>query len=378
MKRFMNLTLRSRLLLSFVVVLLLTGFFSALLGIGLIHRTLPQVKDVLEVDLNAAREIYRGHLARIEDEVRLTAQQRFVRQHLEAGDLEGLAAPLEAIRQSQGLDLMILATPAGEVLLRVRNPGETTGVPAVRELARQAAQQGTAASSSAVFSGAELLLEDKDLVERARIAPVANSYSRREVAGDDSAGLVALSGAPVLGSGGRTAAVLVGGQLLNRRRDIVDQVRNNLYRQEKYEGRDVAVVALFLGDRRIATSITTDAGDRAVGTLVSSEVYDRVVVEGKRWIDRGHVIDDWYLTAYEPMRDASGRIIGMLGLGLLERKFTETARRASMIFVGLTVASVLLAAPSPSSCPTDHEARQPADFRDRKDSGGRLAAECRP
>jgi two-component system NtrC family sensor kinase len=145
-----------------------------------------------------------------------------------------------------------------------------------------------------------------------------------------------------LSDDGELTGVLCAGQLLNRRNSVADRIRSNLYRDERFDGRDVAIVSLFLGDVRVATSATTASGDRAVGTLASSEVYKGVMLEGQRWLKAGYVVDDWYLTAYEPIRDPRGKVIGALGLGLLQRKFEDLPRRAMESLLALTIIAVLL------------------------------------
>jgi two-component system NtrC family sensor kinase len=104
----------------------------------------------------------------------------------------------------------------------------------------------------------------------------------------------------------------------------------------------VAVVSIFLGDVRIATSATTASGERAVGTLASPDVYESVMLKGQRWLKAGYVVDDWYLTAYEPIRDHQGKVIGALGLGLLARKFEDLPRRAMLSILALTIFAALL------------------------------------
>jgi two-component system, NtrC family, sensor kinase len=339
----MNLTLRSRLLLSFAGVVVFVGFFSAVLGVRLIHQSLPQVQDVAEVDLSAVREIYRQGVAQIADVVRLTARQQFLRQQLGKADIEGLISPLEAIADTQHLDILTLTDTQGNVLLRVRNPGEKGSASGISALARRIAATGAEISAPTVFSGEELAREGEELAKRARIPSVSNSYARAEVQDDPSAGLLIITGVPVRASNGSIAGVLCGGQLVNRQTAVVDRARSTLYRNEKYDGRDVAVLSVFLDDKRVATSATDFSGERAIGTLAAQDVYDRVVLKGERWIDRSYVINDWYLTAYEPIRDLNGKVIGILGLGLLERKFNEAEHRAITIFLSLTIVALLLA-----------------------------------
>ncbi len=338
-----RLTLRVRLLLSFVGVILFAGIVWSFLGVGLMHRSLPQVQDVLAFDLSAALEIYRQHVSRITDVVRLMAQQPVVRQHIELGDVENLAGPLQAIHQSEDLDIVFLTDAQGQTLLPVNNHGRKIEVPGIALMVEQALRERKEVASTVVLSASQLADESPDLLERSRIDVVSTSHAGSERPGNVSDGLFAAAAVPVVGDDGKLLGVLCGAQLLNGRNAITDRIRSNLYREEQYDGHDVAIVSIFLGDKRIATSATTPSGRRAVGTLVSEEVYKHVLLGGQRWIRPGYVVDDWYLTAYEPLRDPQGAVIGAVGLGLLERKFNATERQAEEILFGVALVAVLLA-----------------------------------
>jgi signal transduction histidine kinase len=65
------------------------------------------------------------------------------------------------------------------------------------------------------------------------------------------------------------------------------------------------------------------------------------------WLRRAFVVDEWYLSAYEPIRDPKGENIGILYVGVLERKYTDIRNRAVTFLSALifpTVGLVLLAA----------------------------------
>jgi signal transduction histidine kinase len=80
---------------------------------------------------------------------------------------------------------------------------------------------------------------------------------------------------------------------------------------------------LFLNDVRVATNVRGARHERAIGTRVSEPVRQRVLVEGKTWQARAWVVDEWYFSAYEPLRDPQGRILGMLYVGLLEAPYSD-------------------------------------------------------
>jgi two-component system NtrC family sensor kinase len=94
---------------------------------------------------------------------------------------------------------------------------------------------------------------------------------------------------------------------------------------------------------RIATNVMNEDGTRAIGTRVSEEVYEQVVAEGRRWVGRAYVVNGWYITAYEPLRDLQQTVVGMLYVGILEQPYTNLRTRTTLLFVGIAVAGVALA-----------------------------------
>ncbi|ABS27243.1 putative PAS/PAC sensor protein [Anaeromyxobacter sp. Fw109-5] len=74
---------------------------------------------------------------------------------------------------------------------------------------------------------------------------------------------------------------------------------------------------------RVATTVPDEKGARAIGTYIPAVDPDgganpvvSTVLRGETYRGRARVIDRWYLSGYEPIRDASGRIAGMLFIGL--------------------------------------------------------------
>jgi len=79
--------------------------------------------------------------------------------------------------------------------------------------------------------------------------------------------------------------------------------------------------------------VKNEKGERAIGTRVSKEVNNAVLVEGKPWIDRAFVVNDWYITAYESIKNIDGKIIGILYVGMLEKPYIDTTNRVMSTFI---------------------------------------------
>jgi two-component system NtrC family sensor kinase len=83
-------------------------------------------------------------------------------------------------------------------------------------------------------------------------------------------------------------------------------------------------------------------GTRAVGTRAAADVYDQVVRLGRRWVGRAFVVDDWYIAAYEPIRNIAGGIVGMLYVGTLEAPYLEMKWSSTLLFLGITLSGAVL------------------------------------
>ncbi|MFO7780700.1 MAG: methyl-accepting chemotaxis protein [Spirochaetia bacterium] len=86
---------------------------------------------------------------------------------------------------------------------------------------------------------------------------------------------------------------------------------------------------------RVATSVRRTNGDRAVGTYIptSSEVYETVMA-GNIYEGRAYVVDDWYITEYEPIRDPSGEVVGVLYVGVRQSRLEFLRDKIADVRVG--------------------------------------------
>ena len=75
-------------------------------------------------------------------------------------------------------------------------------------------------------------------------------------------------------------------------------------------------VTIFQNDTRIATTVKGADGQRSVGTKASEKVINTVIKGGKDYTGRAEVVGEEYHSAYSPIKDKSGTIIGMIFVGL--------------------------------------------------------------
>jgi two-component system NtrC family sensor kinase len=342
--RWASMSLRGKLVMVFMSVVLLTALVSALVGLHLISKEIVgQAQDKVNNDLNAARNIYQKKMMQIEMLVCHTADRYFLQNALKSGDISSISSNLQRIREKEGLDMLTISDKKGKVLLRTRNP-ESAGDEMAREpLLRKVLEESKSIVSTEIISREELLKEGKDLAEQAYLKLIPTPRARPTPRTENTSGMMIKAASPVISEDEELLGVLYGGILLNRNYQIVDEVKSTVYQGGVYKGRDMGTATIFQGDLRISTNVLNRDGSRAIGTRVSEEVSERVLREGQPWIDRAFVVNDWYITAYEPIRNIEGKVVGILYVGILERKFTDMKRNIMLFYLFITLTGMSLA-----------------------------------
>lgn len=205
------------------------------------------------------------------------------------------------------------------------------------------ALSGSALSAVDVLDAADLDALAPGLAGRAEIPLVATRAAVPTDRTVESRGMIIHSAAPLVLADGSRAAV-VGGVLLNRNLDFIDTINALVYREQSLPEGSQGTATLFLEDVRVSTNVRLFENVRALGTRVSAAVRSQVLDEGRVWLDRAFVVNDWYISAYEPIRDSFGNRVGMLYVGFLETPFREAKRNSALLvgaaFVLITLASV--------------------------------------
>jgi two-component system NtrC family sensor kinase len=198
-------------------------------------------------------------------------------------------------------------------------------------------------SGTQVLSGDELQREGRSLTQKAIIQSIPVPKEKPSKKLEETSGMVLKSAHPIIDFNGEALGVLVGGVLLNRNFEIVDRIKNIVFKDAKYKGKEIGTATIFLGDLRISTNVMDKEGNRAIGTRAMKEVQEQVLGRGLPWIHRAFVVDDWYITAYEPIRDVQNKIVGMLYVGLLESKYAIMKEKLILLFFFFSMSGMLIA-----------------------------------
>jgi signal transduction histidine kinase len=156
--------------------------------------------------------------------------------------------------------------------------------------------------------------------------------------------LVMLATTPIRGADGNIVALLRGGVLLNQNLPFIDHINRIVYPDGSLPFGSHGTATLFMDDVRITTNVRLFQDERAIGTRVSQAVREAVLTHGETWLDRAFVVNDWYVSAYEPLLDAAGERTGMLYVGYLEEPFRYVKYGMLALIVGIFLVVMVLAA----------------------------------
>jgi len=339
------MSLRFKLTVGFIVVVLVAN---AVLAVATVEyfsgRLVQEVQTRVRVDLGFARKVYRSDGERISRVLEAVAVCRAIESSLKREVRGDLARVLRKVWREQGIDMLTLISPEGKVIYRAHNPGRSGDnlfdIPMVAKVLRE-----QKSASGVMIFPANLLARDGDaLARRARITvkePRWAGPGRVKVSSD---GMLIGAAVPIvsLQGDGEFLGVLFGARLLNRRCETVDTIKKELFHDQMHRGKDVGTSTIFMGDLRICTNVRDTGGARAIGTRLGGAVRRLVLEEGEIWAGRAFVVTDWYITAYEPIRNSEGKIIGALYVGLLEEPYIQPQKVMIRFFLIMVCITTLI------------------------------------
>ena len=310
-------------------------------------------------DLVSAHAYFDGVVQGVGARVETLAGAQRLHAALASGEDEQIDRELELARQRDGLDFLYLLDAQGKVrrgAVANADGSDHSSWPVVRD-----ALAGKARSAIDIYDESQLAAVHASLAARAGVNLVPTEQAAPDERRSENRGMLIHAAAPVQALDGRLIGIVEGGTLLNGNLGIVDAINALVYREEvKGAAPDdpeagaqslqasqaslssPGTATLFLGDTRIATNVRLFAGERALGTRVSQKVREHVLENGNTWLDTAFVVNDWYVSGYEPVLDSFGERVGMLYVGFLESPFREVKEATlSLIFVFFAAVSLV-------------------------------------
>jgi len=246
-----------------------------------------------------------------------------------------LRALLQRHKAREGLDFINLRDAGGRLLLADFDDAEDTAPPLPPQ---PPPADGRITAELAVLPPSEQGQLGPEQRARISVPLLSTRNAQPSDRTDEDRAMVLRALAPVRDASGQVRAWVQAGMLLNRNLPFIDHINEIVYPDGSLPFGSRGTATLFLDDVRIVTNVrlfdeagapasqpagTGSLGERrAIGTRVSAAVREAVLDRGSTWLDRAFVVNDWYVSAYEPLVDTAGRRVGMLYVGYLERPFT--------------------------------------------------------
>ncbi len=96
---------------------------------------------------------------------------------------------------------------------------------------------------------------------------------------------------------------------------------------------------IFMHDTRVTTNVMKEDGTRAVGTqLAAGPVYDAIFGRGESYRGEAEILGVPYFTAYDPIKNSDGEVIGILYVGINKNEFFSAIKN---ILSDITITVVL-------------------------------------
>lgn len=313
--------MRTRLTLAFALLIISSASATIFIGNTVFGSKVEELaRDHTALHASLALQVLDARLERM----RLMAQDVGVR-YSGAGDAFTLGKMAAA---EIALDFILILDPQNSPKLLRFSPGDP-----------KAASESTLSvlvqdRSALPLPGSLMSIMDKVVKEKTSVSGIIVSPGEEisPFAGGPASGgrLLLISAAPI---SSREGSAVIAGYVLNGRTEILAQV------QQAYAGRNSERLTLmiFLGDRIIASSNV----ERGIGSRADAKVAETVLKKGESFAGGSRVLDDNFYFAYVPLRDLSGRIVGMLGLGNSEDAMAEVRKRTTTLFTRLIAGGMI-------------------------------------
>ena len=178
-------SLRTKLILSFIVIIFVGGSGTTILGTRLVANTLiRQAQKKVTHDLASAWMIYNEKLNEIKNIISFTAAR------------ESIAEALQG-NQRELLDILTLTNDRGEVIVRTRNTGVVGDSQSQDEIVHLALQNEVVASTQ-IIPKEELLKEGQDLVKQAYMAIIPTPKAKPRKGAEETTGMMLKAAAPIV------------------------------------------------------------------------------------------------------------------------------------------------------------------------------------
>ncbi len=335
--------LRFKLILSLVSIVLLTGVFSLIVGTKIINdNIIGQAYDTVQSNLTTAQFILDEQINITRINIENLSQSPEIKRFLLSKDYKSLLLKLKESHKKLKFDILNITDSDGNILIRSCSPEQISNSVKDDLFVDYVMRKTSPISGLDLMSHDDLAKEGQGLADKANIKRIPTPLAQKKTTTSEDRGLLLKSAYPVMDRD-NLIGVIYGAILINRNYEIVDRIKQLVFKDEKYDGYDYGTATIFLDDVRISTNVKSRSEKRAIGTCVSEEVYNRVVKQGMIWLDKAFVVNNWYISSYKPLYNIKKKVIGILYVGILKKKFDLIKQKTLVLFFIIIIVTLIIA-----------------------------------
>ena len=198
----MKINLRVKLTLSFILVVLLTGALSIIIGFNVIlDKLVGQAQSTVLSHLNTSELIYADDVDIMNLQVnRIAVSEEFIEAFL-AEDRELLQDLISSRREELGLDILNVTNSNGRIMARGRNRDLYGDSVMGEAYVKKTLQEKHSFSGNGIFLQTYLQKEGPDLGQKAIVRIVTTPRSRKEARIIEDRGLMQVATSPIIHRG---------------------------------------------------------------------------------------------------------------------------------------------------------------------------------
>lgn len=334
--------IRAKLVTSLLAVVIITGIGSIFINFYVINKNIMgQAQEDVQSHLNTAQHIYNEKINVINLFMEHLSSLTYIQTAIVQNDRELLAKKLRAVKEELNIDILNITDATGKVLVRARSNLYGDDV-SDDSMIQHVLTHRKGCAGSNIISRQHLQMEGKDLSDRAFIQVIPTPMARKISKQWETQGMMIEGAAPIFDNN-KLIGVVYGGMVLNNHFELVDRIKELVFKERKVKGFEIGTVTIFMDDLRISTNVKYNDGKRAVGTQVSEEVYNEVIGNENVWLDRAFVVSNWYLSGYSPIYNIDDKVIGILYVGILEEKYNIIKKSAAVYSLIVILVTAILA-----------------------------------
>ncbi len=343
MKFVEHTTIRFKLALNMISVVLVAGVGAIIIGVYVINDTVVhEAYDTVKSSLTAVNFLYTEKIKNKHRVLVYFSKQNSLPIEVLQRNRSVLYKKLNEIRKEFHFDILNITDQYGRVIIRANNFAKYNDDVSHDTYIKWIQRNEKACYGTDIMHSKMLKRESDALWKKARIPLIVTERARQRNKKVETRAMVLKTAAPIFYKN-KVIGIIYGIVLLNKNFNLVDNFKHLIFKEEKVDGADVGTTTIFLEDLRIATNVLRKDGKRAIGTQVSKEVYRAVFEKGETWLDKAFVVNKWYLSGYQPIYDIEKKIIGILFVGILKKKYDTIMSNTTIYFLFLILFTIILA-----------------------------------